>query len=159
MIAEKQKCIIMNFLAKKDYGITLCVSGHEYLDTEEPFTEFNCQEMEDKKLYLEVINEVSALDPKAQAYVDIYGLEEDETTFITSETLWLKTVLSIEDIEAIFRQMNDKYQCYCSPSSIGIISENEIKKGILVDKNGRLIEMSKELKMDGKNRLIFCWWD
>ena len=159
-MTESQKNAVLSFLGKANHQVSLCIPYLEYLDTGQNFTDFNGQQKEEKLIYLEAIERILQADSTAEIFVEVYGFEREGTAnIITAETLWIETVLITDDISEVFQLMNEKYQRYYSPSCIGLLSQTDLKKGILVNQNGRLMEMSKVVTLHDFRRLIYCCWD
>lgn len=89
---QKQKETILS-LVKADYVNKNFLNNYlvlytEFLDIEEPFTDFNCERGEGKAKYVSLIEQLICKDENAKVFVEVYGFEEEsEDAWIYADTL------------------------------------------------------------------------
>lgn len=153
---EKQKETILKVLKQrestKNYIDQYWFSYEDFLNPEDAFTDFACENFDGKQGYLDLIQNLRSADEIAKIFVDVYGYEEDRNEqFIHAETLIIFSKLSLAEIEQIFHESEDIF-----PSDIG--EETDFSRQcFIVDKNGDL--SSAEPLFHEGYFVYYCWWD
>lgn len=77
---HKQKETILAVLksnkVSKNYERTYWFSYQDFLDPEDNFTSFSCEELDGKQGYIALIGNLLNADANAKVFVEVYGFEE-----------------------------------------------------------------------------------
>lgn len=90
MLYQQKETILAN-LKFKDENRTCgnrkyWFSYKDFLDPTDPFTDFSCENQEGKRKYIALIENLLERDETAKVFVEVYGLEEDDSgQFIYAE--------------------------------------------------------------------------
>jgi len=127
-------------------------SYRDYLDPTDDFTSFACEDLDGKRKYIAVIENLLNADKSAKVFVEVYGFEEDHgEPFIHADTLIIFSKRPLAGIKQIFNEPEDIF-----PSDIG--EETDFSRRIfLIGENGELVP-GAELFDDGSS-VYYCWWD
>lgn len=150
---QKEKLLQLMKAARenRDYGKYYLTEYEEYLNSNESFTDFNCERGEGKLPYKSLIEKIINADEHAKIYVELYGFEEQpDDTFIYADTLIIFSRLPYEDINRLLNEPSDIF-----PSETGEL-ENMTEVYTLV-KDGSLYPISDIVNPACK--MYFCWWD
>lgn len=170
---QKQKETILRVLkaqkAEKNHTDHYWFPYGDFLDPTDGFTDFSCENLAGKRPYITLIENLLHKDKTAEAFVEVYGLEESacEEPFIYADTLILFSSLSLAEIEQIFNEPDDIF-----PSEIGEITDFS-QQIIMVDDIGNLSYASRHtfiidtggsllpctLPPAHARSVYYCWWD
>lgn len=153
---QKQKETILALLesqkANKNYENNYWFSYKDFLDPEDDFTDFSCENLDGKREYTTLIENLLHVDENAKIYVEVYGFEENNNEqFIYAETLIIFSRLSLPEVKRIFNEPKDIF-----PSDIGVLTDS-LQRSFVVDDNGDLFPAA-ELPLSGYS-VYYCWWD
>lgn len=154
---QKQKEKILALLKSnemnRNYENRYWFSYKDFLDPEDSFTAFSCENLEGKKVYIALIENLLNKDKTAKIFVEVYGYEEDNSEqFIYADTLIIYSRLSLPEIEQIFNKPKDIF-----PSDIGEELSDFLQKSFVVGDNGELVPVSNF--SDSGYFVYYCWWD
>ena len=140
---------------RRDYSHNYLFPYKDYLDANDPFTDFNCERDEGKENYMALIDQVVAMDPAAQIFVEVYSLEEDDDEeYIYADTLIIFSALPLADVKRIFSQSKDLF-----PSDVGELQDQDFydKVNLVVTRDGSM--QSVDLFRGRDHHCYYCWWD
>ncbi len=152
---KKQKETILTLLksdeADKYYKRRYWFSYKDYLDPTDKFTGFSCENLDGKREYIALIENLLHADANAEIFVEVYGLcSDDSDEFIYADTLIIFSTLTLFEIKQIFNEPNDIF-----PSDIGELAD--FSQSFVVDNNGNLYPAVSLL--NGDYSAYYCWWD
>lgn len=154
MTSEAKKAITA-FLkldeANRSYENNYWFSYQDFFDPEDDFMCFSCETLSGIQKYITLIEKLLDTDKKAKIFVEVYGLEEDDESFIYAETLIVFSKLSLLEIQKIFKEPKDIFSDYIEkmtdfPDEFFIVSES-----------GELIPGKNLLSKDCT--VYVCWWN
>lgn len=153
---QKQKETILALLkadeTNKTFANKYWFDYRDYLNPLDDFTAFSCENLEEKKKYIALIETLINADETAKIFVEVYGYEEDNNKqFIDADTLIMFSKLSLAEIKRIFNEPEDIF-----PSDIGEITDF-MQHNFIIDKNGDLL--SAEKFVADNCSVYYCWWD
>lgn len=165
MINKIQKEQILQVLSQKNDNLHYLFPCQYFLDTEDDFTEFNCERQEGKAEFLPAIWCLEELDQGCQVFADVWGIlpksskEPDhghqipEEPWIYSESLIIFSSLSLEQVKDCFAVLMGDYWY---PSEIGM-DENSLERWRIAEEALFGFEFSPvTVKPD---HVYYCWWD
>lgn len=148
---EKLLELIKYNYEKRDFSHHYLLPYKEFFDTDEMFTDFNCERSLGKLQYILLIEKIISKDKEAQVYVDIYGFEEQcDDTWIYADILIVFSVLPFRDIQEI---LNESYDIF--PSEIGEL--DDITEEYMLIKDG--FQYSVKSFCNKACNIYYCWWD
>lgn len=148
---EKLLELIKYNYEKRDFSHHYLLPYKEFFDTDEMFTDFNCERSLGKLQYISLIEKIISKDKEAQVYVDIYGFEEQcDDTWIYADTLIVFSVLPFQDIKEI---LNESYDIF--PSEIGEL--DDITEEYMLIKDG--FQYLVKSFCNKACNIYYCWWD
>ena len=152
----KQKVSILKILksneAERNYVNNYLFPYKDFLDPTDGFTAFECENLDGKQEYIDLIENLCSADETAQIFVQVYGFEEyDNEQFIYADTLIIFRKLPLVKIKQIFNEPKDIF-----PSDIGEVTDFS-RQEFIVDDNGDLAPVSDFSKNDYS--VYYCWWD
>lgn len=152
---QKQKETILALLKadeeNKSYQRNYLFSYQDYLDLADQFTDFSCENLDGKKAYITVIENLLHADVTAKVFVQVYGFDRDHNDeYIYSDTLIIFSTLPLIEIERIFNGPKDIF-----PSDIGELTD--ASQSFVVDDNGNLVPVIN--LFNGGYSAYYCWWD
>lgn len=117
----------------QSYHTRYWFSYQDYLDPEDPSTDFADANIDGRQEYIDLIESLFRFDDTARVYVEVYGFEEtDSEPIIYAETLIIMSRLPLDDIKQIFNKPDDIF-----PSDIG--EETDFSQPIyFIDSHGEL---------------------
>lgn len=153
---QKQKEVILALLksaeADRNYTNNYWFSYKDFLDPEDAFTSFSCEDLDGKEGYISLIENLLKTDETAKVFVEVYGFEEDnDKQFIYADTLIIFSRLSLPEIKQIFNEPEDIF-----PSDIGELTDFS-SRAFVIDDNGDLVPAA-DFCNDGYS-VYYCWWD
>lgn len=153
---HKQKETILAVLksnkADKNYERTYWFSYQDFLDPEDNFTSFSCEELDGKRGYIALIEKLLRADETAKVFVEVYGFEEvNSEPFIYAETLIIFSKLSLSEVRQIFSEPEDIF-----PDDIGEVT-GQAEQSFIIGSNGEFVPAAR-LFCDGAS-VYYCWWD
>lgn len=154
---QKQKEVILSLLRTaeetKNFFSVYLLTYKDFLDVTEAFTDFNCESLEHKQGYIDLIENLLCADENAKVFVEPYGIESDsENTYIYGETLIIFSRLTLDEVKNIFNNVDDIF-----PDDIGNITDFNERPYSVVDESGDLRPASEFLN-EGHS-VYYCWWD
>lgn len=149
---QKQKEIILELLKSAKVGRNKYWCPYkDFLDPRDSFTDFSCENLEGKKGYIDLIENLLMADGAAKVFVEVYGFEEDgNEQFIYADTLIIFSRLSLVEVKQIFNGANDIF-----PSDIGEVID--LEQNFIIGNNGVLIPAANTLNVGYS--VYYCWWD
>ncbi len=170
---QNQKGTIIKLLkaqeAAKNYTDNYWFPYGDFLDPTDRFTDFSCENLAGKQPFITIIENLLHKDQTAEAFVQVYGLEEyaHDEPVIYADTLILFSRLPLFEIKQIFNEPGDTV-----PSDIGEITDFS-QQVIVVDDIGNVSYASQQtfiihkdgslspvtLPPAGNMSVYYCWWD
>lgn len=152
---QKQKETILALLKadeeNKSYQRNYLFSYQDYLDPADQFTDFSCENLDGKKAYITVIENLLHADVTAKVFVQVYGFDRDHNDeYIYADTLIIFSILPLPEIKQIFNEPKDIF-----PSDIGELTD--ASQSFVVDDNGNLVPVIN--LFNGGYSAYYCWWD
>lgn len=152
---QEQKENILQLLEcayeKRTFSHHYLIPYKEFFDTDELFTDFNCERSIGKLQYISLIEKIIDKDKEAQVYVEIYSFEKQhEDIWIYADTLIVLSVLSFEEIQEILNESSDIF-----PSDIGEMED--MTEGYTLIKDGCQCPAKEHLNKS--SNIYYCWWD
>lgn len=127
-------------------------SYKDFLDPTDNFTTFSRENLDGKRGYISLIENLLNTDGTAKIFVEVYGFEEDDNEqFIYADTLIIFSKLSLLEIKQIFNEPKDIF-----PSDIGEVTDFSQQNFIIGD-NGDLVPVVNFFN-DGYS-VYYFWWD
>ncbi len=153
---NRQKDTILALLktdkANRNYVNHYWFPHTDFLDPADYFTAFACEQLDGKKGYTALIENLLAMDGTAKVFVEVYGLEKNgNEQFVYADTLVIFSRLSLEKVRQVFNEPEDIF-----PDDIG---EESVfpQPAFLICENGEVIPCT-ELS-DAGHSIYYCWWD
>ena len=152
---QEQKDNILELLKcayeKRNFSHHYLIPYKEFFDTDEMFTDFNCERSLGKLQYISLIEKIIDKDKEAQVYVEIYGFETQcDDIWIYADTLIVLSVLSFEEIQEILNESSDLF-----PSDIGEM--DDMTEEYTLIKDGCQCPAKEHLNKS--SNIYYCWWD
>lgn len=157
---QKQKETILSLLKTayetKNFFDVYLLPHKDFFDVTEAFTDFNCESLDDKQCYIDLIENLLDADKDAQVFAEPYGIEGDnENTYIYSNTLIIFSKLTLDEVKNIFNNAPDIF-----PDDIGNITDFNERPYYVVDENGNLCPAEKFINsINNGYSIYYCWWD
>lgn len=153
---QKQKETILAVLksnkADKSYERTYWFSYQDFLDPEDSFTSFSCEELDGKQGYIALIGNLLNADANAKVFVEVYGFEEvNSESFIYADTLIIFSKLSFSEVKQIFQEPKDIF-----PDDIGEVTDLA-EQSFIIGSNGELVPAANLFSDEAS--VYYCWWD
>lgn len=157
---QKQKETILSLLKiayeNKNFFDVYLLPYKDFFDVTENFYAFNCEVLEDKQCYIDLIENLLGADENAQVFVEPYGIEADvDNTYIYGDTLIIFSKLTLDEVKSIFNNTDDIF-----PDDIGKITDFNERPYSVVDKTGNLCPADGFISNINNGCCIYyCWWD
>lgn len=150
---QEQKEYILELIKqayeKRDFRNHYLIPYKEFFDSDEMFTDFNCERSLGKLQYISLIEKIIDKDKEAQVYVEIYGFEKQcDDIWIYADTLIVFSVLSFEEIQEILNESSDLF-----PSDIGEM--DDMSDDYMFIKDGCQCPAKKH--HNKSSNIYYCW--
>lgn len=123
----------------------------DFLDLQDSFTAFQCERSTGKQAYQSLLNALVCADKSAQAFVEVYGYEEEkDDIFIYADTFFILSKLCLYEIKKIF----DVPEIF--PSDVGEIKELS-ESNTVICSNGTKCPVTDWMHQN--HSAYYCWWD
>lgn len=124
--------------------------------------ENNCRFAIDEHDDLEVLNNVifrlKQMDRNAEIYVSTYGIDlSDNKTNIYADTLWINTIIELEEVSEIFRDFSK-----IEPSDIVLLADDEMIDGniaLVVASDGKVEDYMSFIEERQLSTIKSLYWD
>ena len=157
--AQKETALSLLRFAENNraYGNNYMIPYKDFLDPTDDFTDLNCERLEGKQDYIDLLDQLFQADESAYIYVCLYGFEEDHDDIaIYSDTLIVFSRLPLAEVQQIFNSAEDIF-----PSDVGEITDfNETY--FVIDETGKKCQAADYVKqhhLASNHSIYYCWWD
>lgn len=121
-------------------------------------SKFVIDEYEDLQILRDIISKLMDKDKNAEIYVNTYGMEfTEENIHIYADTLWLDTILEIEEIYSLFRDCRR-----IEPTDVVSLVDDETVDGTMaltILSDGTVVDYSRFIKQKQLCRIKSLCWD